>query len=56
MKANDGLPIETILRFFYKHNAIDYRLSWDNTQSDYKDQNLNAVTWKKLHCKGISAI
>ena len=23
--------------FFYKHKTIDYRLLWDNTQSDYKD-------------------
>ena len=56
MKAIDGLPSETIVRLFYKHNTIDYRILWDKTQSDYKDHELNAVTWNNLYCKGISAI
>ena len=51
IKAIDGLSSETIVRLFYKHTTIDYRLLWDNTQSDYKDHKLNAVT-----CKGMSAI
>ena len=46
MKAIDGLPSETIVRLFYKHNTIDYRILWDNTQSGQKDHKLNAVTWK----------
>ena len=56
MKAIDGLSSETIVWLFYKHNTIDYRILWDNTQSDYKDHELNAVTWNNLYCKGISAI
>ena len=56
MKAIDGLSSETIVRLFYKHNTIDYRLLWDNTQSDYKDHELNAVTWNNLYCKVVSAI
>ena len=56
MKAIDGLSSETIVQLFYKHNTVDYRLLWDNTQSDYKDHELNAVTWNNLYCKGISAI
>ena len=56
MKVIDGLSSETIVRLFYKHNTIDYRLLWDNTQSDYKDHELKAVTWNNLYCKGISAI
>ena len=36
MKAIDGLSSETIVQLFYKHNTIDYRSLWDNTQSDYK--------------------
>ena len=56
MKAIDGLSSETIVRLFYKHNTIDYRLLWDNTQSDYKDHVLKAVAWNNLYCKGISAI
>ena len=44
MKVNDGLSSETIVQLFYKHNTIDYRLLWDNTQSDYKDHKFNAVT------------
>ena len=40
MKAIDGLSSETTVRLFYKHNTIDYRLLWDNTQSDYKDHEL----------------
>ena len=36
MKAIDGLPSETVVRLFYKHNTKDYRLLWDNTQTDYK--------------------
>ena len=56
MKAIDGLSSETIVQLFYKHNTVDCRLLWDNTQSDYKDHELNAVTWKNLYCKGISAI
>ena len=42
MKAIDGLSSETIVRLFYKHNTIDYRILWDNTQSDFKDHELNA--------------
>ena len=56
MKAIDGLSSETIVQLFYKHNTVDYRLLWDNTQSDYKDHELNAVTWNNLYCKCISAI
>ena len=56
MKVIDGLSSETIVRLSYKHNTIDYRLLWDNTQSDYKGHELKAVAWKKLYCKGISAI
>ena len=56
MKVNDGLSSETIVRYFYKHNTIDYRFLWDNTQSDFKDHDINAVTWNNLYCKGISAI
>ena len=56
MKVNDGLSRETIVRFFYKHNTIDNRFLWDNTQSDFKDHEINAVTWNTLYCKGISAI
>ena len=37
MKAIDGLSSETIVRLFYKHNTVDYRHLWDNTQTDYKD-------------------
>ena len=44
MKAIDGLSSETIVRLFYKHNTTDYIILWDNTQSDYKDHELNAVT------------
>ena len=56
MKAIDGLSSETIVRLYYKRNTIDYRILWHNTQSDYKDHELNAVTWNNLYCKGISAI
>ena len=56
MKAIDGLSSESNVRLFYKHNTIDYRILWDNTQSDYKGHELNAVTWNSLYCKGISAI
>ena len=56
MKAIDGLSSETIVRLFYKHNTINYIILWDNTQSDHKDHELNAVTWNNLYCKGISAI
>ena len=58
MKATDGLSSETIVLLFYIHNTIDYRILWDNTQSDYIDHELtcNAVTWNNLYCKGISAI
>ena len=56
MKAIDGLSSETIVRLFYKHNTIDYRLLRDNTQCDYKDHELYAVTWNNLYCKSISAI
>ena len=41
------------MRLSYKHNTLDYRLLWDNTQSNYKDHDLNAVTWNNLYCKGI---
>ena len=44
IKVIDGLSSETIVRLFYKHTTIDYRLLRDNTQSDYKDHKLNAVT------------
>ena len=54
MKAIDGLSSETIVRLFYKHNTIDYIILWDNTQSDYKDHELNAVARNNLYCKGIS--
>ena len=56
MKAIYYLSTKTTVRLFYKHTTIDYRLLWDNTQSDYKDHKLNAVTWNKLYCKVISAI
>ena len=56
MKTIDGLSSETIVRLFYKHNTINYIILWENTQSDYKDHELNAVTWNNLYCKGISAI
>ena len=52
MKAIDGLSCQTIVRLFYKHNTIAYRLLWDNTQG----HELKAVTWNNLYCKGISAI
>ena len=32
MKDIDGLSSETIVQLFYKHNTIDYRILWDNTQ------------------------
>ena len=32
MKDIDGLSSETTVRLFYKHNTIDYRILWDNTQ------------------------
>ena len=43
---------------FYKHDTTDYRLLWGKTQSDYKDNELKAVTWNNffLYCKGIYAI
>ena len=50
IKAIDGLSSETIVRLFHKHNTIDYRRLWDNTQSDYKDHELNAVAWNNLYC------
>ena len=56
MKTIDGLSSETIVQLFYKLNTGYYRLFWDNTQSDYKDHELNAVIWSNLYCKGISAI
>ena len=56
MKAIDGLSSETIVRLFYKHNTVDYRLLWDNTQTDFKDHELNAVAWNNLYFKCISAI
>ena len=56
MKAIDGLSSETIVRLFYKHNTVDYRHLWDNTQTDYKDHELNAVTWNNLYFKWSSAI
>ena len=42
------------MRLFYKHNTVDYRLLWDNVQSDFKDHELKAVTWNNLYCKGVS--
>ena len=56
MKTIDVLSSETIVQLFYLLNTGYYRLLWDNTQSDYKDQELNAVIWSNLYCKGISAI
>ena len=56
MKAIDRLSSETTVRLFSKHNTVDYRILWDNTQSDYKDHELNAVSWNNLYYKGISAI
>ena len=56
MKTIDGLSSETIVQLFYKLNTGYYRLLWDNTQSDCKDHELNAVIWSNLYCKGISAI
>ena len=56
MKAVDGLSSETIVRLFYKHNTVDYRLLWDNTQTDCKDNEFNAVAWKNLYFICISAI
>ena len=55
MKTIDGLSSETIVQLFNKHNTINYIILWYNTQSDYKDHELNAVTWNNLYCKGISA-
>ena len=49
MKAIDELSSETIVRLFFKHNTIDYRLFWDNTQSDFKDHELKAVTRNNLY-------
>ena len=49
MKTIDNLPSETIVRLFYKHNTVDYRLLWDNTQTDYKDHEPNAVAWNNLY-------
>ena len=56
MKAIDGLSSETIVRLFYKHNTVDFRFLWDNTQTDYKYHELNAVTWDNLYFKCIYAI
>ena len=56
LKAIDGLSSETSVRLFYKHNTVDYRHLWDNTQTDYKDHELNAMTWNNLYFKWISAI
>ena len=36
----DRLSSETTVRLFYKHNTVDYRILWDNTQSNYKTTNL----------------
>ena len=43
------------MRLFYNHDTTEYSLLWDKTQSDYKDQELKAVAWSNLYCKGISA-
>ena len=56
MKAIDGLSSETIVRLFYKHNNVDFRILWDNTQTDFKDHELNTVTWDNLYIKCIPAI
>ena len=56
LKTIDGLSSSTIVQLFYKLNTGYYRLLWDNTQSDYKDHELNAVIWSNLYCKGISDI
>ena len=56
MKAIDGLSSETIVRLFYKNNSVDYSILWDNTQTDYKDHELNAVAWNSLYFKCVSAI
>ena len=47
---------KTTVPLFYKHDTTDYRLSWGNTQSAYKDHELKAETWNTLYFKGISAI
>ena len=36
------------MRLFYKHNTKDYRLLWDNTQTDYKATNL--MLWHGTVC------
>ena len=46
MKAIDGLSSETIVRLFYKHNTVDYRFLWGNTQADYKD----LMQWHRTIC------
>ena len=48
MKNTDELSSKTIAQLFYTHNTIDYRLLWDNTQSDFKDHE-HAVTWNNLY-------
>ena len=41
-----GLNNETIRRLFYK--AQDYRLLWDNAQSNSTDNEQKAVTWNTI--------
>ena len=55
---NFGLSNETIRRLFYK--AQDYRLLWDNAQSDSTDNGQKAVTWniirKSVELPGLCQI
>ena len=44
MEAIDGLSSETKVRSFYK----DYKLLWDKSKSDYKDHDIQAVTWNNI--------
>ena len=52
MEAKDGMSSETIVWLFYKHKTTDYKLLWDKAQSDHKDHELKAVTWKN-HGKSV---
>ena len=36
---------------YLTRDTIDCRILWDNTQSDYKNHELNAVTWNNLYLK-----
>ena len=48
MEGIDGLSSKTTVGLFYKYKTADYRLLWDKAQSDYKDQDLKAVTWNNI--------